>query len=500
MTEQLAAQTAPGRDGSFAEQPAAIMRDRLYLGGRWTSPAGDDTFDVVSPSTEKVVGTVPAGTPVDVDRAVAAAREAFDAGPWRWVSPTERAARLQPVLAGLRKRHDELVRLLVGEVGVPISSCSAIGVAQPIRTLEYYLGLAATFPFEETRGGLRGATVVREPVGVVAAIVPWNAPLRSIMNKLAPALVAGCSVVVKPAPETPLNAFVLAEVLAEADLPPGLVSIVPAGRETGEHLVRHPGVDKVAFTGSTAAGRRIMAACAENLTRVGLELGGKSAAIVLDDADLDVTVRRLTPLVVGNNGQACTAQTRILVSRARHDELVEVLVAAFAAQRVGDPFDPATDVGPLVSKAQYERVTGYLETAAAEGARVAVGGGRPAGLDVGWYVEPTVLIGVDNGMRVAREEIFGPVAVMIPYDDVEQAVAIADDSPYGLAGSVWTGDVAAGMAVARRIRTGTFSVNGAAQPVEAPFGGFKGSGIGREYGPEGLDAFCEKKSIATRLL
>lgn len=471
-------------------------RDRLFIGGHWVAPAGTSTLDVVCPSTEEVVGRVPEGTDADVDRAVAAARAAFDGGAWRARTPAERAGALAATSELIADRADELARVITSEMGAPIASALADQVRQPVATIDYYVELAASYPFRQQRSVGRATTVVHEPVGVVAAIVPWNAPLRSIVNKLAPALLAGCSVVVKPAPGTPLSAMILGDVLSEVGLPDGLVSIVPAGRAVGEHLVGHPGVDKVAFTGSTVAGKRIMAAAAANLTRVGLELGGKSAAIVLDDADLGDTLKRLVPLAIGNTGQACTAQTRILVSRARHDELVDALCAAFAAWPPGDPFDPATRTGPLVSAAQRERVTGYLEIGRQEGATAAIGGGRPAGFDRGYFVEPTVLVGVTNDMRVAREEIFGPVVVVIPYDDVDDAVAIANDSPYGLSGSVWTSDVDRGVGVALQVRTGQVRVNGAALAVDAPFGGFKQSGIGREYGPEGLAAFLEPKAIA----
>ena len=337
-----------------------------------------------------------------------------------------------------------------------------------------------------------------EPIGVVAAIVPWNAPLRSIINKLAPALVAGCTVVAKPAPNTPLTAMLLGDLLLAAGMPKGVVSIVPGGREVGEHLVGHAGVDKIAFTGSTVAGRRIMSVAGANLTRVSLELGGKSAAIVLDDADFTDALKRLVPLAISNTGQACTAQTRMLVSRERHDEFVEALCAAVAKWPAGDPFHERTRTGPLVSQAQLDRVMGYLQIAKDEGTTVAIGGGRAPGFDKGFFVEPTVLTGVENSMRIAQEEIFGPVVCVIPYDDVDDAVRIANDSAYGLSGSVWTTDVARGVEVAKRMRTGQVRVNGAALATDAPFGGYKQSGIGREYGPEGLDSFLESKAIAAR--
>jgi aldehyde dehydrogenase (NAD+) len=335
-----------------------------------------------------------------------------------------------------------------------------------------------------------------EGVGVVGAIVPWNVPQFVTMSKLAPALLAGCSIVLKPSPETPLDAFLMAEILDEAGIPDGVISVIPAGREVGEHLVRHPGVDKIAFTGSTAAGRRIGAICGEQLKRVSLELGGKSAAIILDDADLAATVEGLKFASLMNNGQACVAQTRILASRSRYDEVVDAVATMVGGLQVGDPEDPATEVGPLVAERQQERVEKYIAVGQEEGARVVVGGnGRPEGTERGWYVQPTVFAGVTNEMRIAREEIFGPVLSVIPFDDVDDAVRIANDSEYGLAGSVWTGDLDVGMDVARRVRTGTYGINQYTMDFVAPFGGFKSSGIGREFGKEGLEHYLELKSI-----
>ena len=338
--------------------------------------------------------------------------------------------------------------------------------------------------------------VRREPVGVVAAIVPWNVPQFVTMSKLAPALVAGCTMVLKPSPETPLDAILLAELVQEAGVPAGVLNIVPAGRESGEHLVRHPGVDKVAFTGSTAAGRRIAAICGEQLKRYSLELGGKSAAIILDDADLASTMEGLKMASLMNNGQACVAQTRILASRARYDEIVEALAETVKGMKVGDPSDPMTEIGPLVAERQQERVEKYIALGQEEGARVVVGGnGRPEGLDRGWYVQPTVFADATNDMRIAQEEIFGPVLTVIPYDDVDDAVRIANDSEFGLAGSVWTTDADAGWDVARRVRTGTYGINQYMMDFIAPFGGYKASGVGREFGKEGLEHYLEYKSI-----
>jgi betaine-aldehyde dehydrogenase len=336
-----------------------------------------------------------------------------------------------------------------------------------------------------------------EGVGVVGAIVPWNVPQFVTMSKLAPALLSGSTIVIKPSPETPLDAILMAELLEEAGIPKGVVSVIPAGREVGEHLVRHPGVDKIAFTGSTAAGRTIASICGEQLKRVSLELGGKSAAIVLDDADLAHTMEGLKFASLMNNGQACVAQTRILASRTRYDEVVEALADTVRGMKVGDPDDPTTEIGPLVAERQQERVDKYIALGQEEGARVVVGGnGRPDGIDKGWYVQPTVFADVDNKMRIAQEEIFGPVLAVIPYDDVDDAVRIANDSEFGLAGSVWTADTEQGMDVARRVRTGTYGVNQYTMDFVAPFGGFKASGIGREFGREGLEHYLELKSIA----
>jgi aldehyde dehydrogenase (NAD+) len=471
--------------------------DRFYIGGEWVAPAGSGTIEVISPHTEEVIGRVPDGTAADIDRAVAAARDAFDNGPWPRMAPAERAeavARLADLYAA---RLGDMAELITEEMGSPITFSQLAQAPQPHMMLSYFADLGKTFTWEDERPGLFGpVTVRREPVGVVAAIVPWNVPQFTIMTKLPAALVAGCTVVVKPAPETPLDAYLLAELIDEADLPPGVVNIVPAGREAGEHLVSHAGVDKVAFTGSTAAGRRIGSICGEQLKRCSLELGGKSAAIILDDADLAATVGWLEMASLMNNGQACVAQTRILAPRSRYGETVDAVVGMVSGLKVGDPGDPTTQIGPLVARRQQDRVEGYISAGLDEGAKIVTGGSRASGHDRGWYVAPTVFADVDPGMRVAREEIFGPVLCVIPYDDTEDAIRIANDSDYGLAGTVWTADADRGMDIARRVRTGTYGVNMYMIETCAPFGGYKASGIGRELGPEGLMSYLEYKSIA----
>ncbi|MCG5214524.1 aldehyde dehydrogenase [Streptosporangium sp. KLBMP 9127] len=474
-----------------------LQHDRLFIGGDWVAPASTGTIDVVSPHTEEIVGRVPDGAPADMDRAVAAAREAFDNGPWPRMTMAERAAVVARLAEIYAERQAEMAQLITTEMGSPISFSTMAQAPQPLGMLQYFAELGTTFAVEDERPGLFGpVTVRREPVGVVAAVVPWNVPQFVIMTKLAPALVAGCTVVIKPAPETPLDSYLLADMIAQAGIPAGVVNIVAAGREAGEHLVSHPGVDKVAFTGSTAAGRRIAAICGEQLKRCSLELGGKSAAIILDDCHLPSAMGFLSIASLMNNGQACVAQTRILASRSRYDEVVQAVSDMVTGQAVGDPGDPGTGIGPLVAKRQQDRVEDYIKIGIDEGAKPVVGGlERP--FDRGWYVAPTVFAGVHNDMRIAREEIFGPVLAVIPYDDEGDAVRIANDSDYGLSGTVWTADTERGMDIARQVRTGTYGVNvmNTMEP-SAPFGGYKASGLGRELGPEGLSAYLEYKSIA----
>jgi betaine-aldehyde dehydrogenase len=478
----------------------ALDRDTFFIGGGWTAPATDATLEVVSPHTEAVVATVPAGSAADIDAAVDAARAAFDDGPWPRMTPEERIAVVEAFSMLYAARLDEMAEVITTEIGTPISFSKLAQSPAPWMQIEAFLSVARAYPWEESRPGALGPEVLvrREPVGVVAAIPPWNVPQFTTISKVVPAILAGNTVVVKPAPESPLDCYLMAELLVEAGLPEGVVNVVAGDREVGAHLVAHPGVDKVAFTGSTAAGRRIAAVCGEQLKRVSLELGGKSAAIVLDDADLGTAVEGIRFVGLMNSGQACVATTRILAPRSRYAEVVDALATAVSAMPVGDPMDPATEIGPMVAQRQQERVEKYIALGQEEGARVVVGGnGRPDGLDHGWYVRPTVFADVDNRMRIAQEEIFGPVLSVIPFDGVDDAVRLANDSDYGLGGTVFTADEAAGLDVARRVRTGTIGVNTYTMDFAAPFGGMKASGIGREFGPEGLGEYTETKAVYT---
>jgi aldehyde dehydrogenase (NAD+) len=475
----------------------SLNYDELFIGGRWQRPATTQRLSVISPHTEEPIGETPQAAPEDVDNAVAAARKAFDDGPWPRLTVGERMEKIEKLAAVYAGEADEMADLITAEMGSP-RSFSRLGQASgALAQMHLNIATAREFPWVERRKGLFGEVHLRRaPVGVVGAIVPWNVPQFLIMPKMIPALIAGCTVVVKPAPETPLDAMWLAEMLDELDLPEGVVSIVPGGRATGESLVRHPGVDKISFTGSSATGRHIAALCGAQLKRVSLELGGKSAAIVLDDADIANTVKHLKMASLMNNGQACVAQTRILVSEKRHDALVDALAEMMSGLRVGDPADEATDVGPLVAQRQQQRVQGYIQAGLDEGARIVLGGtDKPH--ERGWYVRPTLFADATNEMKIAREEIFGPVLTVLKYSDEADAVRIANDSEYGLAGSVWTSDVAHGLEIAAEIRAGTYGINMYTLDTTAPFGGFKQSGIGREFGAEGLSEYVELQSTVS---
>ncbi|MFI0508196.1 aldehyde dehydrogenase (NAD+) [Streptomyces canus] len=477
-----------------------INFEKLYIGGRWTEPAKKELLEVRSPHDRSLVGRAAEATKPDVDLAVAAARTAFDEGPWPRLTPAARQeviARFNDLYA---KRAEEIADLTTAENGSARWFTGWTSAALPQQT-DAFLRAAAALPWEEELPRAESASgrilVRREPVGVVAAVIPWNAPHQSALVKIVPALLAGCTVVLKTSPENALVTLLLGEILSAAGVPEGVVSILPADRETSEYLISHPGIDKIAFTGSTGAGRTIAAIAGRQLKRVSLELGGKSAAIVLEDADLDAMVEGLKFLSFANNGEACVAHTRILVHRSRYDEAVAKLKDLVESLTVGDPMDPDTFIGPMVRADQQERVRSYIEAGIREGARLVTGGPEvPAGLEGGYYVRPTLFADVDNSMRIAQEEIFGPVLVVIPFDDDEHAVRIANDSPYGLGGGVWTADEARALKIARNIRTGTFSINGAPFSFDGPFGGFKNSGIGREFGGVGLTQYIEYKTIA----
>jgi aldehyde dehydrogenase (NAD+) len=475
--------------GTFAVDPFV----QFFVDGEWRSPSTGDTFDVRSPHDGTAVGSAPIASAADIDFAVAAARQAFDEGHWPRLTVGERIAALQPFITAYGEHAAAFAELVTAEMGSPATFAAAAHGVGPHVLMQQTVQFAESYAWAERRGT---SMLLREPAGVVGIITPWNVPQVTIAAKLLPALIAGCTAVVKPAPETPLDAMLLAVLLAETDLPPGVVAVLPGGTAAGRRLVEHPGVDKIAFTGSADVGQSIASVCGDRLARCSLELGGKSAAIVCDDASLERTLAGLRFSSFLNNGQACVAQSRILAPRGRYEEVVRALADIADDFVIGDPRDPKTDIGPLVSDRQRSKVRGYIDIGIAEGAVVAAGGaGDVQGLEAGHYVRPTVFRNVDNSMRIAREEIFGPVVAVIPYDDIDEAVRIANDSPYGLGGSVWTKDRHAGLAIARRIRTGMFGINSFAPGFEVPFGGMKASGIGREYGPEAFDAYVEIKSV-----
>ena len=475
--------------------PAIAHTDLLFVGGRWERPSSSERLTVIDPATEETVATVAAAGPQDVDRAVGLARDAFDLGPWPRLAPSVRAAKLRIVAAELRRRRSDLARAISVEMGTPLSVTLA-SVAGPPNLFEYYADMIESGPEAVERERTGGAAFsVMEPVGVVAAIVPWNSPLNLSALKLAPALAAGCTVILKPAPSTPLDALILAECLEAAEFPVGVVSVLPADNEAADSLLRDTRVDKVTFTGSTAVGKHIARVCADRLARVGLELGGKSAAIILDDMDVDEAAARLLPGSTMLTGQACSALTRVLVSRERCEKFVTAFAAAMQQAKVGDPFDQATTLGPIALERQRDRVESYVDLGKREGAQLITGGGRPKHLDKGYFIEPTLFSRVDNRMRIAREEIFGPVVSVITYGSEEEAIAIANDSDYGLYASIFTHDDEAVWRIGRSLRTGNVAKNAVIVDRTLPYGGFKQSGLGREGGVEGLRSFQEQKIV-----
>jgi aldehyde dehydrogenase (NAD+) len=482
---------APGAD----ERTAVRSFDTLFVGGRFVPAAGVERMTIVSPATEAKLAEVPVATTADIDAAVASARTAFDEGPWPRMSAAERADALRRVAKELEARLPELSASFAAELGTPAAMASGFN-AGAVSMWTSAADLLDGFVFEEPRPAAGGrAAIRREPVGVVAAITPWNAPVGNASIKLAPALAAGCTAVLKPAPEGAATALAFAEVLEAAGLPEGVVSVVPAGREVGEHLVRHPGVDKVTFTGSTAAGRRIMSLCGERITRVTLELGGKSACIVADGVDLSDSLESIVMSGIQHSGQVCAALTRILVPRERQGEIVAEIARIMEAIPVGDPFAEGTVLGPLAIERQRDRVEEYVRLGQDEGATLVTGGVRPEGLERGWYVAPTLFADVDNRSRIAQEEIFGPVLCVIPFDDIDEAVDLANDSDYGLSGAVYADDLELAERIAREVRTGQMWVNTWGMCVTEPFGGFKQSGLGREGGVEGIHDYLESKYL-----
>jgi aldehyde dehydrogenase (NAD+) len=467
------------------------MRDVIYVGGAWADSAATDTIDVVNPATEETIDRVPAGTAADVDRAVAEARRALPG--WETTPPAERAARLRAVLDGLTERREHLATLIATDLGAPYPLALGVHVGTPIAVLRGILDIAQAYDFSGRRCG--NSLIVREPAGVVGAITPWNYPLHQVVAKVAPALAAGCTVVLKPSEVAPLAAYALADIIDEAGLPPGVFNLVSGkGPVVGEAIAAHEGVDMVSFTGSTRAGRRVAELAARTVKRVALELGGKSPNLVLPDADLPLAVKVGVAKAFVNSGQSCNALTRMLVPHGVHDEAVALAAKAAERYTPGDPFAEETRLGPLVSRAQLERVRGYVDIGVSEGARLVTGGTETA-LDRGYYVPPTVFADVTPSMTIAREEIFGPVLSILAYDSEDEAVRIANDTPYGLAAGVWSADQEHAVAVGRRLKAGQVDINGGRFNPIAPFGGYKQSGIGRELGLHGLEEFLEIKSL-----
>lgn len=470
---------------------------KLFIGGEWVEPASDKRLELVSPVTEKVTGTVAEAVAADVDRAVDAARKAFDTGPWPRMSAAERGVYLARLSEKLKERSEELAHCWSGQIGALFPFSQAMTSATSFM-IDQWAEQSANYVWQEEHTSSNPGKIsikVSEPVGVTAAIAPWNGPFFSLMIKVAPALIAGCTILIKPSPETPLEAYILCECVEAVGFPVGVINLIPADREVSDYLVHQAGVDKVSFTGSTPVGKRIAAACAERVARVTLELGGKSVAIVLDDADIDAVTTNLAATVTMACGQFCGNVTRHLVSRRRHDEYVGALAAKFRAIKIGDPYDPTSQMGPLAMKRQYDRVADYVQKGISDGATLVTGGGRPSGLDHGYYFEPTLFANVDNSLAISQEEIFGPVICVIPYDDIDDAIRIANDSRYGLTGAIFTDDVDLAYRIAQSVRTGSISQNSLMTDFALGFGGFKESGVGREGGVDAVIPFLETKVV-----
>ena len=467
-------------------------RPHLYIDGSWVEPNGEGTIEVINPASEGVIGSVPVGSESDANAAVEAARAAFTG--WSESTIDERSNYLNLLSSALKDRGEEMAELITSEVGTPIEYSRMAMVGTPRVVSRSYAKILDGFAWEEE---IRNSIVVKEPIGVVAMITPWNFPLHQIIGKVAPAIAAGCTMVLKPSKEAPLNAFVLADILDEIGLPNGVFNLISGhGREIGETLASHPDVDMVSFTGSTNAGVRVSELAAPSVKRVTLELGGKSANIILDDADIPRAASSAIYSCFANSGQECSALTRLLVPEDSREEVVEVIASKIGRYTVGDPMDGTSKCGPLVSKRQQESVSRYISTGIDEGATLVAGGeGMPDDLDSGFYVRPTVFADVTPEMTVFREEIFGPVLCITTYSNEEEAIELANDSEYGLSGGVWSGDESRAMRVARKLRTGQVSINGGSFNVTAPFGGYKKSGLGRELGVHGMEEFLETKSI-----
>ncbi len=482
-----------------SQSPAITLKhpDKLFINGEWVASQSNDKLEVISPHTEEVVFTTAAADKADMEAAVQAARTAFDKGPWPRMTPDERADVLIRMKDILLKRAPEIAAAWTEQVGT-LAGASAFVTGGSIHLFDYYIGMVDSYPFEEQlppTDGQGSALIVREPVGVIATIAPWNNPFGIMVAKIVPALLTGCTVIMKPAPETPLDAYILAEAAEEAGLPKGVLNLVPAGRDASDHLVQQAGIDKVNFTGSVVAGQRIGAVCGGRIARCTLELGGKSPAIICDDADLQHAAKVLATTITMSTGQVCATLSRALVSKARHDELVDAIKAEMSNIKVGDPHDPQTGMGPLAMARQRERVENYIALGEKEGATLAYGGKRPSGLEKGYYIEPTLFTGVTSDMQIAQEEIFGPVLCVLTYEDEQQAIDIANDSDFGLYGAVFTRDTEKAYRIARAVRSGTMSHNHFRFDPALPFGGFKQSGMGREGGVSAMHACTELKSI-----